>query len=377
MAFEEKTYDNILKDMMDRIVDLYPEQDNREGGILFNALASAAMEISIAYSALGAVQRETFVTTATREGLLMACEEIGIDTFATFSASNGIFKGEFDTEVPPFSSWNLAEYNYLVIAPIEEETDPEQNKYVYTMQCETPGTGANGLRGDLTPADYINAQMSVAKITECLIAGRDEATDDEIRDYYISHVSRAEADGNVAQYQTWCEEYIGSAGLGTIGNSKIFPLENGPNTVTVSILNADNEPASQELIDEFQEYLDPKTLVDDNGDPIPQGMGNGSAPIGAIVTVDTATELVVNVTGTVQFETGYSDTAVLDKAIRDYFHEIAYDRNAVHYMALGARLIDAEGIDFVTNLTINGQTDNIALGSKQIPKLGTTTWAVA
>lgn len=376
MAFEDKTYDSIIADMLERVTTQYPELDAREGGILFNAMAAAAMEISIAYAELGRVYDEGYAQTATRTGLMMLCEEMGIDTFSLFSATYGVFKGVFDVDVPSFSRWNLGEYNYIIIEPVEEETDPEQDIYTYTMQCEVAGTGPNGLRGDLTPTDYVNASMQRAEITECIIAGRDEATDDEIREYYYSYVSRAEADGNVEQYNSWCEEYVGSGGLGTIGNHRIFPLEDGRDTVTVSILNSENKPASQALIDEFQEYLDPKNLVDEDGNPIPQGMGNGVAPIGAIVTVDTATEKTINVTGTVQFEPGYSDTEILDNAIRDYFNEIAYEKSAVIYMSLGAKLIDTEGVDFVSNLTVNGGQVNVALGDKEIPKLGTTSWTV-
>jgi len=376
MAFEEYTYESVLHDMMDRVTAQYPELDSREGGILFNAMASAAMEISIAYTKLSGVFDECFVQTASREYLMVACQEMGIDTFATFSATYGTFKGVFDVDVPTFSRWNLGEYNYLVVEPIADETDPDTDTYTFVMQCETPGTGPNGLRGDLTPTDYVNALMSRAEITECITAGRDEATDDDIRNYYYSYVSRTDSDGNVSQYNSWCEEYIGSAGVGSIGNHRIFPLEDGPNTVTVSILDSDNLPASQELIDEFQEYLDPTTLEDDDGNPIPQGMGNGVAPIGAIVTVDTATQVTIDVTGTVQFEPGFSDTTTLDDAIEEFFHDISYDKDMVQYMTLGAKLIDVEGVDYVTNLTINGDTDNIPLGDKEIPKLGTSTWTV-
>lgn len=367
---DDRNYEAILARMIARISADYPELDTREGGLLFNALAAAAMELTNAYASQDSLANECFAATASKDGLYTLCEEMGIDTYAIFSATKGIFKAEFDAEVPPLSRWNLGNYNYTVAYTIEEETDEENDKYVYALECETPGTDPNGLRGDLTPVDYVNSNMQVAKITECIIAGQDEWDEDMIRNYYYAYVNRTNADGNVSQYGLWCTENP------AVGNYRVFPLEDGPNTVTVSILNADNGVASQALISEFQEYLDPTTLVTEGGTPIPQGMGNGAAPIGAIVTVDTATEKTINVTGSVKFEPGYDDTTLLDDAIEEFFKEIAYVKSAVQYMTLGAKLLDTTGIDYVAMLTINGGTSDIALGDKEIPKLGTTTWTV-
>ena len=131
MAFEDKTYDSIMAEMLDSVSVQFPELDTREGGILFNAMAAAAMEINIAYTKLSSVFDECFVQTATREYLLVACEQMGIDTYSLFTPTYGVFKGVFDVDVPSFSRWNLGEYNYLIIEPIEDETDPEQNIYTY------------------------------------------------------------------------------------------------------------------------------------------------------------------------------------------------------------------------------------------------------
>lgn len=368
--FVDKSYEGILARMIQRITDEYPELDPREGGIMYNALAAAAMELANAYASQDSLNNECFAATASLEGLYVLCDEVGIDTYATFSATKGMFKGEFDADVPPLSRWNLGNYNYTVAYTIEEETDIENNKWVFALECETPGTDPNGIRGDLTPVDYVNSNMTVAKITECIIAGQDDWDEDSIRAYYFAHVNRTNADGNVSQYGLWCTENP------AIGNYRVFSLENGANTVTVSILNADNGVASQALISEFQEYLDPTTLVTEGGTPIPQGMGNGAAPIGAIVTVDTATEKTINVTGSVKFEPGYDDTSILDEAIEDFFKEIAYVKNSVQYMSLGAKLLDTAGIDYVAMLTVNGGTTDVALGDKEIPILGTTTWTV-
>ena len=78
MAYENQTYETILARMMKRVTDEYPNLDDREGSLIFNALAPAAMELAIAYIELDNVRNECFVDTATRDYIFIACEEMGI-----------------------------------------------------------------------------------------------------------------------------------------------------------------------------------------------------------------------------------------------------------------------------------------------------------
>ena len=105
-------------------------------------------------------------------------------------------------------------------------------------------------------------------------------------------------------------------------------------------------------------------------------MGNGVAPIGAFVTVSTATALPINVTGTIHMKSGYTDTTPINNAITKYFTEIAYNQDVVGYINIGAVILAAEGVASVSDLTINGATVDIKLADEQIPVLGTTNWTV-
>lgn len=360
MAYENMTYEYIIHRMIDRITTDYPDLDIREGSIVFNAVASAAMEVAIMYTELDNVLNESFVVTASREYILVACEQVGINT-DMFAPSSGFFKGLFNVKIDLESRWNLEEYNYMVLEQLDDETDDDGNTlYAYRMQCETTGSGPNGLTGNLTPIDYTNGDLTVAQLTECLIPGEDETPDEDIVDYYMNFVNDSIVDGNVKQYEEWCDEFPG------IGKSKIFPLWNGDNTVKVSILDAENNVASSTLIDDFQEYLDPNVT----------GMGDGVAPIGAFVTVSTATPKTINVTCKVKLKEGYTDPSAINDTITAHFKDISYEKTVVSYMTLGAAILDAESVDFITNLTVNGGTADIPLGDEEIPVLGTTNWTV-
>ena len=357
MAYEMQTYETILSRMMERVSTKYPNLDTREGSILFNALAPAALELAIMYTELDNVLKESFVNTASREYLLIACEQMGMNT-SVFEASASVHKGEFNIEVPIGSRWNCDLYNYIVTEFIQQNDETEL--YEYRMVCETTGTASNNQTGILIPITDIGATANHAELTECLIEGENETSDEDIKTAYFDFVNSVATDGNVTQYIKWCNEYDG------IGNAKIFSLWNGPNTVKVSILSTSNEVASETLINDFQNYLDPGS----------EGMGNGVAPIGAIVTVSTATPVPITINATVMLSDGFSDTSIIDKQLQAYFAEIAYKKNVLSYMSVGAEILKTEGVEFVSNLTLNGGTSDIVLGDEEIPALGTTTWEV-
>ena len=350
------TYENILHRMIGRVTEKYPNLDTREGSILFNALAPAALELAVMYTEIENAISESFVETATREYILKGCEQMGMD-ISVFDASAGTFEGVFNVQVPIGSRWNCDLFNYTVTELID--TTPE-GYYSYKMLCESTGSGANNVTGTLTPITDSPEGLTYAELVDCLIEGENETSDEDVRTSYFEYVKNTASDGNIGQYKRWCAEYDG------IGNSKIFSLWNGANTVKVSILSTSNRAASDTLIAEFQEYLDPGVT----------GMGDGVAPIGAFVTVSTATEIPIDVSATVTMKSGYTDTTPISTALNNYFSEIAYEKSAVAYMTLGAIILSATGVDSISNLLVNGGTADISLNSEEIPILGNVNWTV-
>lgn len=359
MAYESQTYETILARMITRVSDKYPNLDTREGSIIFNALAPAALELAIMYTELDNVINESFVNTASREYILLGCEQMGMD-ISQFEASAGHHLARFNVQVPIGSRWNCDLYNYTVVNPMVM-LGGGSDTYDYEVVCETLGSAPNNQTGILTPITDAPDGLTLAELVECTIEGEDETPDEEIRTAYFDYVNNVATDGNVAQYKRWCSEYDG------IGNVKIFPLWNGANTVKVSILSASNTKASNVLVQEFQRYLDPGVT----------GMGDGVAPIGAFVTVSTASELNIHVSATVTMKSGYTDTSIITKALEDYLASIAYDKSMVSYMNIGAVILNVEGVDTVNNLLVNGSTSNIMLGSEEIPVLASADWTVA
>lgn len=352
MAYEEMDYEVILGRMIETVEEINSDLDTREGSVIYNALAPAALEISMLYSELDNVLNESFVDTASREYLLLKCKELNIDE-SIFEATYGVHKGEFDVEVPIGSRWNCDIHNYIVTDYIGVVDD----YFTYRLKCETPGIEPNLIVGDLTPIDDTITDLSYAVLVDCIIEGEDEATDEFIRERYYNEIKNTARDGNKAQYEYWCETYPG------IGNYIVSGDKNG---VTVSITSSSNGVASDELVTEFQNYLDPGST----------GMGDGVAPIGAVVTVVTGTEKAFNFSANVILENGYTDTSIVTDAVAEYLQSMVFKEDSIYLLKLASYILNKEGVANISNLKINGSATDASISVGEIPIVGTTNWTV-
>lgn len=349
--FEDQTYEVILQRMLNRVPN---DLDKREGSIIWDALSPAAAELAQAYIEIDSIISETFAGTASRTFLIRRAAEQGMTPFpATRATLKGVFKDANNVafNVPIGSRFNLDDLNYIVVEAI--------NTGEFKVECETVGEIGNQTLGFMTPIDYIDG-LGSAELTEVLIYGEDEESTEDLRSRYFIEISKRSQDGNVAQYLAWAAAYPG------IGKSKVFPIWNGANTVKVSILNVNNGVATQALIDEFQEYLDPNS----------EGLGNGIAPIGAIVTVTTAMAIALNVYLEVELSSGFVEATGVQAAIEKYFSDISYSKNTVSYLGLAGKIMDVESVERLVSFTINSGTLDVPLSSEQIPTLGTFTCQV-
>ena len=89
MAYEDITYEVILQRMLDRVPN---NMDKREGSIIFDALAPAAVELQLMYIELDTILKETFADTAQRDYLVRRAAERGIEPYEeTYATLKGIF----------------------------------------------------------------------------------------------------------------------------------------------------------------------------------------------------------------------------------------------------------------------------------------------
>lgn len=341
---ENMTYENILADMLSRVTD---DIDKREGSIIHDALGPAAYKLAEMYFQLVNYTDLFFLDTTVGEYLDRKALDYGI---ARKPATRSIRQIETTGAVGIGTRWGINNLIYTVKELIST------NKYL--AECEQYGIIGNLSSGELENID--NVSGVTATITDVLSSGLDEETDDGLRGRIKQYLINPSQNGNVSQYLQWATEYNG------VGAAKIFPLWNGANTVKVSITNGLYLPAETLLVNEFQKYLDPGS----------KGLGNGVAPIGAIVTVVSGTKKDINVTANVILTEGYTEPTGAAEAISDYLKSIVYLKNSVSYMRIGSALLDCPSITDLSNLTVNGGVVDVAIVADEIPVLNSNNLTV-
>lgn len=351
--YEDITYESILKRMLSKIPD---NMDKREGSIIYDALAPAAVELQLMYIELDVILKETFGDTASRTYLIRRAAERGITpTPATYA----VLKGEFtpaELEIPTGSRFSCGKMNYMVTAKISDG--------VYQMRCETIGEEGNTQFGQMVPINYIDG-LQTCYLTEVLIPGEDEEETESIRQRYFDSFDAKAYGGNVADYVQKTNLIDG------VGATKVTPVWAGGGTVLLTILSSSYSAASETLVKKVQEEIDPTQ----------DATGLGIAPIGHIVTVETAEEVEININANMTFEDGYSfdnREALMEEALSEYLLELrknwqSVERITVRLSQIESRLMAIEGVVDVEDLTINGSNINRMLTSYQIPVPGVIT----
>ena len=147
---EDMTFDAIMQRMLDRVPD---DLDKREGSVIWDALAPAALEFETAALALEYIFLQSFADTADREALVLRARERGMEPEP---ATQAVLKGEFtptDVDVSG-KRFNISALNYVVGDAIEGEAG------CYQMICETPGADGHKILGTMIPIDYVEGLES-------------------------------------------------------------------------------------------------------------------------------------------------------------------------------------------------------------------------
>lgn len=365
--FSQKTYANLRAAALALVPNIY---DKRDGSMIGTAVGPMAYLVEGVYLDLNVLQQGTAVSTSGGQELENWALLAGTSRQA---ASPAVRLGIFNVAVPigaRFSTIAGADsLNFYVSAATDTALQ-------YQLTCETPGEVGNSYSGPITPVTYVEGLTS-AQITDILIPGEDEETDESLRSRVITALNERPFGGNIASYR---EGIMAIEGVGAV---QIYPVWNGGGTVKASILGADFLPASEELVETVQNAIDP---------PPNQGLGLGLAPIGAQFTAVAPDSFPVNVSATLTLESGYDIGQVQDPveaALENYLLEIRKEWDtpvgsvgvdyaaAVYVARVISAIVSVPGVANATGVQLNGGTADLTLtetgATQQVPTLGTVT----
>ena len=327
------TYEELLQAMLDRVPS---DVDKREGSVIYDALAPCAYFLAQQNFQLDNFIDLVFPDTALGEYLNRAAEAYNV---SRKPATNAVRKMTTSGSVEIGTRWGI---NNLVYIVKEEESETE-----YQVECETPGVIGNQYSGAMQPISNITG--ITAELGDIITPGADEETDDALRERLYTKIRLPATSGNVYHYQQWALEVSGT------GAAKVFPLADGPGTVTVLVVDSDKKISSS-LPKTVAEYIETMR------------------PIGATVTVKSPDSVTINIKASVM----RNESKTLDdvkkaykNAVDTFLQETVFTTYRISYAKLGSLLLDIPGVEDFEGFLLNEGTGNVVIGEKQIPVTGT------
>lgn len=337
----EEIKDNILADM---------ELDTREGSFANDMVSAIAYEIWKVYDSLNAILPIAFVDETSGEYIDKRASEYGISrregTHATVTLqitgdsgaiipSGTVFTTEFGLE------FETTEDATIVDTTVDVPAKSVDVGSVYNVDKNTITLQYQSLAGVDSVTNPAKAQ-----------GGTDVETDEALLARLNQYRQRPATSGNKYQYEQWAMEVSG------VGGVKVTPLQNGPGTVGVLIIGYDKKPVDTAIVNACQQHID------------------SVRPIGAAVTVSSAQSIAINITVQVTLADGVAIASVQDKfksAVTDYLESLAFNGLTVLINAIGALLMDIDGVVDYSNLQLNNTTANVVVADNQVPILGEVT----
>lgn len=352
---EDYDFNTYMSEMLALVPD---DLDKREGSVIYTAIAPCAFLCAQQAYMLAYMVQLLFADTAEEEWLDRVCYDFGVEREAATNAIRQI--NTFDSssaamDVPIGSRFQINDISFAVTEKIATGQ--------FKAQCEQTGTSGNLYSGAILPVDNINGLGSATLVSTPLISARDEETDNDLRARFYEKVRQAAFGGNIADYE---EKVLAVDGVGAV---EVFPahIMGTAGHVGIVIGNEQGRTASSALVSTVQ------ALMGTDGD--------GIAPIGHTVTVETSTDLAINVSAAIQIKTGSSFATiqtVVVQAITDYINFVGFKDPTIFFAKLEATILDSHSdIVDIGTVTMNSSSTNLALSktfaSYQVPIVGTIT----
>lgn len=339
----------ILNDMLDSVSDNY---DKSDGSFIFNSLMPVAEQLEKTDEEIKLTEDKMYIENLYGQELEdRIYSETGIERRKATHAIGEVTL----TGTGRIRTGDLFEGDKILFESTETKDISGSGKVA--IRAVEPGARGNVPAQTITMFPITLSGFTDVINEQATYDGFDAESDTDLLERYYTKIRTPATSGNVYHYMLWATEVAG------VGRARVIPLWDGDNTVKVVIIDSDRHPASAELVESVQEYIDPNS----------EGKGRGQAPIGAYCTVVSATGKEINVSADINLRTGTSLTQARNRfeaALTDYLANISFESDMVSFAQVGSILLNVEGVVDYTNLTINGGTTHIDIDNEEVAILG-------
>lgn len=346
MADKEKILTSMLEDVSN-------EYDKRPGSFIYDALAPVACKFEETDQSIDIVKEKLNIENLSGDELeLRVYQKTGIHRkkatkaigSVTLTGTGTIHEGDlFETEGG--TQFRATETKII-----------NTSRHV-SIEALIAGTNGIVAANTITLFPVTLTGFTSVTNTEPTHDGYEEESDNDLLVRYYDRIRTPATSGNKNHYKNWAKEVPG------VGDAQVIPLWNGDNTVKVVIINSARQPSSPDLVQTVQQYIDPDGT----------GKGDGVAPIGAFVTVESAIGIDVNVTAQIELASGHTIHEVTNNFIENltqYLAGIAFVESIVSYAKIGALLLSTTGVADYVNLLVNGSTTNPNVQPEEVAVVG-------
>ena len=368
----ETTYTppEILNDMDEdtihaRMLAAIPDNlDKTYGGFVYDFTMPSAIEKADAMILLNEVIQLFFPEWSSGEFLDKLGRAVALTRKSATAAETTLkITGTANTTIPEgfvFSTAATAISDNIEFVSTEEITLDPNGEGEIPVMCTEAGTVGN------VPANSITLMSSpvsgISSITnEAAATG---GTDEETDEAFSTRIIERERDGENsfvgcdADYKRWAMEVDG------VGAAIVVPEWDGPGTVKVIVMDANGEPATATITTNVYNHI-----------MSPDDQSLRLAPIGATLTVNTASVMPLTITADIILNEDFTVNDVTE-AFRTSLAsclEDAMTEGTLRITRVGAILSQTAGVVDYENLLINNSPDNITVTVDEYPVADTIT----
>lgn len=353
-----RTKEQVTEDILNNMAAAGKEISRASGSVAYDLTGAQGIEIS---------EYENDLTTNFERGFLLTSKgndiDLNAEEYGTFRDQGKASTGDITITIPQGNTISAGTKVFASSTPdvtysttVAASGDPS-GQTIVPVQCDQLGTIGNAISGSID--SFVTTPPGATAVTNIntFIDGKDVETDQELIERAEEKRKFPGSSGNVYHYKEWVSD------IENTGRTRVYPRwDSNPYTVKVLFLNSSQQEADAPLIAEVDEYI------------------REEAPTGAILTIDTGTEVLINVDVDIISDSSYSNaevTANINAELVKYFAELAFNDekrinsiDQVSWSGTAAATQHAEGVIDISNLLINGGTTNVVLTDEEFPELG-------
>lgn len=372
----ETTYvpPEILDDMdeeqiHERMMEVLPDEfDKTEGGFAYDFIRPSAIEKADAMIRLNEAVQLFFPEWAYDEFLDKLGSMVGMTRKTATAAETALtVTGTAGTVIPAgyvFSTAATPIRPNIEFAVVTETTIGDSGSAQVPVRCTAAGTEGNVAAGTIVLMASPMTGISSVTNASAATGGTDTESDEDYSARIVERERSGDASfvGSNADYRRWAMEVDG------VGSATVVPLWNGPGTVKLIVMDSNLQPATNTLIQAVYDHI----MSDDEP-------SERLAPIGAALTVVTASLLAISVTAKITLESGYTIETVeaaFTANIQAIFEEAASE-GVLRYTRVGSVLSETAGVADYSLLKVNSGTSNVTITAEDYPEIDSVEFTEA